>query len=52
MMHTSRFHGRDAGDINTTAGEIVSVDMPPADPYILKRSFTFKIGAGAHQYTE
>ncbi len=62
MMHTSQFSmGVDAGDINNDGWpEIVSVDMLPADPYILKRSlgedtwdiFNFKIGAGyAHQYT-
>ena len=62
LMHTSQFSmGVDAGDINNDGWpEIVSVDMLPADPYILKRSlgedtwdiFNFKIGAGyAHQYT-
>lgn len=62
MMHTSQFSmGVDAGDINNDGWpEIVSVDMLPADPYILKRSlgedtwdiFNFKIGVGyAHQYT-
>ncbi len=62
MMHTSQFSmGVDVADINNDAyPEIISVDMLPADPYILKRSlgedaydiFKFKIGAGyAHQYT-
>jgi len=62
MMHTSQFSmGVDVADINNDAyPEIISVDMLPADPYILKRSlgedaldiFNFKIGAGySHQYT-
>lgn len=62
MMHTSQFSmGVDVADVNNDAfPEIISVDMLPADPYILKRSlgedtydiFNFKIGAGyAHQYT-
>lgn len=62
MMHTSQFSmGVDAADINNDGWpEIISVDMLPADPYILKRSlgedtwdiFNFKIGAGySHQYT-
>jgi hypothetical protein len=62
VMHTSQFSmGVDAADINNDGWpEIVSVDMLPSDPYILKRSlgedtwdiFNFKIGAGyAHQYT-
>ena len=62
MMHTSQFSmGVDVADINNDAyPEIISVDMLPADPYILKRSlgedaydiFKFKIGAGySHQYT-
>ena len=62
MMHTSQFSmGVDVADVNNDAHpEIISVDMLPADPYILKRSlgedaydiFKFKIGAGySHQYT-
>ena len=62
MMHTSQFSmGVDVADINNDAyPEIISVDMLPADPYILKRSlgedaydiFKFKIGAGySYQYT-
>ena len=62
MMHTSQFSmGVDVADINNDAyPEIISMDMLPADPYILKRSlgedaldiFNFKIGAGySHQYT-
>jgi len=62
MMHTSQYSmGVDVADINNDAyPEIISVDMLPSDPYILKRSlgedaydiFKFKIGAGyAHQYT-
>lgn len=62
MMHTSQFSmGVDAGDINNDGWpDIISMDMLPADPYILKRSlgedtwdiFNFKIGAGYHyQYT-
>lgn len=40
MMHTSQFTmGVDAGDINNDGWpEIISVDMMPDDPYILKRS--------------
>ena len=62
MMHTSQFSmGVDVADVNNDAfPEIISVDMLPADPYILKRSlgedaydiFNFKISAGyTHQYT-
>ena len=62
MMHTSQYSmGVDVADVNNDAfPEIISVDMLPADPYILKRSlgedaldiFNFKIGAGyGHQYT-
>jgi enediyne biosynthesis protein E4 len=62
LMHTSQFSmGVDVADINNDAyPEIISVDMLPSDPYILKRSlgedaydiFKFKIGAGySHQYT-
>lgn len=62
MMHTSQYTmGVDVADVNNDAfPEIISVDMLPADPYILKRSlgedaldiFNFKIGAGyGHQYT-
>jgi len=40
MMHTSQYSmGVDAADINNDAQpEIVSMDMLPSDPYILKRS--------------
>jgi enediyne biosynthesis protein E4 len=62
MMHTSQFTmGVDVADINNDAcPEIVSVDMLPSDPYILKRSlgedaydiFNYKISVGySHQYT-
>ena len=62
LMHTSQYSmGVDVADVNNDASpEIISVDMLPSDPYILKRSlgedtydiFKFKIGAGyAHQYT-
>ncbi|RYY56808.1 MAG: hypothetical protein EOO05_18535, partial [Chitinophagaceae bacterium] len=62
LRHTSQYSmGVDVADINNDAyPEIVSMDMLPADPYILKRSlgedaydiFTYKISAGyAHQYT-
>lgn len=61
IMHTSRFSmGVDIGDINNDAqSEIISVDMLPEDPYILKTSlgeddygtFQFKLGYGYnHQY--
>jgi enediyne biosynthesis protein E4 len=63
MMHTSQFSmGVDIGDINNDAfPDIVSVDMLPEDPYILKRSlgedeyniFNMKIGYGYnHQYAK
>ncbi|MEQ1675709.1 MAG: VCBS repeat-containing protein [Chitinophagaceae bacterium] len=62
LMHTSQFSmGVDVADINNDAWpEIISMDMLPADPYILKRSlgedaydiFNFKISVGySHQYT-
>lgn len=62
MMHTSQFSmGVDVADINNDAApEIISVDMLPSDPYILKRSlgedaydiFNYKISVGySHQYT-
>lgn len=61
MMHTSRFSmGVDMADINNDGwSEVVSLDMLPYDPYILKTSlgedgfniFRFKIGYGYnHQY--
>lgn len=62
LMHTSQFTmGVDVADVNNDAyPEIISADMLPSDPYILKRSlgedtydiFNFKLGAGySHQYT-
>ncbi|HEX8355902.1 MAG TPA: VCBS repeat-containing protein [Segetibacter sp.] len=62
MMHTSQFTmGVDAADVNNDGyPEIISVDMLPADPYILKRSlgedeydiFNSKISYGYnYQYT-
>jgi enediyne biosynthesis protein E4 len=62
MMHTSQFSmGVDVADINNDAyPEIISMDMLPSDPYILKRSegednyetFYTKIGLGySFQYT-
>lgn len=62
MMHTSQFSmGVDVADINNDAyPEIISMDMLPSDPYILKRSlgedsydlFNDKIGMGySYQYT-
>ena len=62
MLHTSQFSmGVDAADINNDAfPEIVSMDMLPRDPYILKRSlgedaydiFKMKVRYGySHQYT-
>ena len=61
LDHTSRFSmGVDAADINQDGfPEIISLDMLPEDPYILKSSlgedgyniFQFKLGYGyAHQY--
>jgi enediyne biosynthesis protein E4 len=61
-MHASQFSmGVDAADINNDGRpEIISADMLPADPYILKRSlgedaydiFNLKIGYGYnYQYT-
>ena len=40
MMHTSQFTmGVDVADINNDAfPEIITMDMLPSDPYILKRS--------------
>ncbi|HEY8734970.1 MAG TPA: VCBS repeat-containing protein, partial [Puia sp.] len=62
MMHTSQFTmGVDVADINNDGyPEIVSMDMLPSDPYILKRSegednyetFFLKVGYGYnYQYT-
>lgn len=62
LMHTSQFSmGVDIGDVNNDAfPEIISLDMLPSDPYILKRSlgedaydiFQYKISVGySHQYT-
>ena len=62
IMHTSQFSmGVDVADVNNDGyPEIISMDMLPSDPYILKRSlgedeydiFQYKIGAGYnHQYT-
>ena len=62
MMHTSQFSmGVDVADINNDAWpEIISMDMLPSDPYILKRSlgedvydiFNYKISVGySYQYT-
>jgi len=62
MMHTSQFSmGVDVADVDNDAfPEIISVDMLPSDPYILKRSlgedaydiFNYKISVGySHQYT-
>ncbi|MEO0775045.1 MAG: VCBS repeat-containing protein [Bacteroidota bacterium] len=63
MMHTSRFSmGVDAADLNNDAQpEIISLDMLPYDPFILKKSegedaygtFHFKLGYGYnHQYAK
>lgn len=63
MMHTSRFSmGVDIADINNDIyPEIISLDMLPEDPVILKRSegedaldiFKFKLGYGYnHQYAK
>src|SRR5664279_910468 len=62
MMHTSQFSmGVDIGDINNDAyPDIISMDMLPSDPYIMKRSlgedeydiFNMKIAYGYnYQYT-
>ncbi len=62
IMHTSQFSmGVDVGDINNDAlPEIITLDMLPEDPYILKRSlgedeynlFNMKLKFGYnHQYT-
>jgi len=62
IMHTSQFSmGVDVGDINNDAlPEIITLDMLPEDPYILKRSlgedeynlFNMKLKYGYnHQYT-
>ena len=62
MMHTSQFSmGVDIADVNNDGyPEIITVDMLPSDPYILKRSegedtydiFNLKIGYGYnYQYT-
>lgn len=62
LMHTSQFSmGVDVADVNNDAWpEIISMDMLPSDPYILKRSlgedaydiFNYKISVGySHQYT-
>jgi hypothetical protein len=61
FMHTSKFSmGVDVADINNDAyPEIISVDMLPSDPYLLKRSlgeddydiFKYKISVGySYQY--
>ena len=61
LMHTSQYSmGVDVADINNDAyPEIISLDMLPADPYILKRSIAedeynthkMKLGYGySHQY--
>lgn len=62
IMHTSQFSmGVDVADINNDAQpEVISMDMLPSDPYILKRSlgddefniFNLKVGFGYnHQYS-
>jgi hypothetical protein len=62
MMHTSQYTmGVDVADLtNDGLPEIISMDMLPKDPYILKRSlgeddydiFTYKTSVGySHQYT-
>ncbi|MDB5210559.1 MAG: fg-gap repeat protein [Sediminibacterium sp.] len=62
IMHTSQFSmGVDVADVNNDGyPEIISMDMLPSDPYILKRSlgedefdiFQYKITAGYnYQYT-
>lgn len=61
LMHTSQFSmGVDVADVNNDAyPEIISLDMLPSDPYILKRSlgedsydiFKYKTSVGySHQY--
>ncbi len=61
LMHTSQFSmGVDVGDVNNDgAPEIISADMLPSDPYILRRSlgeddydvFNYKINNGyTYQY--
>ncbi|MBK9737249.1 MAG: VCBS repeat-containing protein [Saprospiraceae bacterium] len=63
MGHTSRFSmGVDAGDINNDGfPDIISLDMQPEDPFILKKSegedaldiFNFKLDYGYnHQYAQ
>ena len=62
IMHTSQFSmGVDVADVNNDGfPDIISMDMLPSDPYILKRSlgedeydiFNYKIAAGYnYQYT-
>lgn len=62
LMHTSQYSmGVDAADVNNDGfPEIISMDMLPKDPYILKRSlgeddydiFKYKISVGyAYQFT-
>jgi len=62
IMHTSRYTmGVDVGDVNNDGyPDIISMDMLPADPYILKRSsgedhydiFNIKLGYGYnYQYS-
>jgi enediyne biosynthesis protein E4 len=62
LMHTSQFSmGVDVADVNNDGyPEIISTDMLPSDPYILKRSlgedtydiFNYKISVGySYQYT-
>jgi hypothetical protein len=62
LMHTSQFSmGVDVADVNNDAfPEIISMDMLPSDPYILKRSlgedtydiFNYKVSVGySYQYT-
>jgi hypothetical protein len=62
IMHTSQFSmGVDVADVNNDGyPEIISMDMLPSDPYILKRSlgedeydiFQYKLAAGYnYQYT-
>ncbi len=62
LMHTSQFSmGVDIADVNNDGyPEIISMDMLPSDPYILKRSlgeddydiYQYKISAGySNQYT-